>query len=321
MKKARLVNFSSEEQKICLLDGIQNIVPHGVGSELQSRSSNLADAYKRSELEPVSGLGLFALGAIIVDKAEPSEALKTNVAFSLGLENPVRLLSSFQLKSFRRGGTITQETDVKGEKGAYFVGKEIVLPTHAAQAWMIVANVNQTHAAVIRLMERIKNDPNLEALIQQDIDEGSTHLLKLIASADGLQASADPLQDSRHLSNVLFNVMRGGIFDENYAIGKEDFLTYLEKANRLAAKPAGINSNCFPPHFRYLSCNPCGPMRKTRIGSVWPRNTFPSNSAGGMATLPVHGTLFPSIPEAKSMDPKYWTTKETGAIFSKIGRL
>ncbi|MBV6428957.1 MAG: hypothetical protein KIPDCIKN_03494 [Haliscomenobacter sp.] len=236
VKKARLVNFSSEEQKICLLDGIQNIVPHGVGSELQSRSSNLADAYKRSELEPASGLGLFALSAIIVDKAEPSEALKTNVAFSLGLENPVRLLSSFQLKSFRRGGTLTQEIDVKGEKGAYFVGKEIVLPPHAAQAWMIVANVNQTHAAVIRLMERIKNDPNLEAHIQQDIDEGAAHLLKLIASADGLQASADPLQDSRHLSNVLFNVMRGGIFDENYAIGKEDFLTYLEKANPLVGQ-------------------------------------------------------------------------------------
>ena len=236
VKKARLVNFSSEERKICLLDGIQNIVPHGVGSDLQSRSSNLADAYKRSELDPGSGLGLFALSAIIVDKAEPSEALKTNVAFSLGLDNPVRLLSSFQLKSFRRGGNATQETDVKGEKGGYFVVKEIILSPNSERAWMIVANVNQSHSAVVRLMASIKSDPNLEELIQKDIDLGTENLLKLIASADGLQASADPLQDSRHLSNVLFNVMRGGIFDENYAISKEDFLTYLEKANRLVGQ-------------------------------------------------------------------------------------
>jgi hypothetical protein len=33
-------------------------------------------------------LGIYALSAIIVDKAEPSEALKANVAWSLGLEKP-----------------------------------------------------------------------------------------------------------------------------------------------------------------------------------------------------------------------------------------
>ena len=46
-----------EPVAVSLLDGIQNILPFGVESELQMRSSNLVDAYKKSELEKDSGLG------------------------------------------------------------------------------------------------------------------------------------------------------------------------------------------------------------------------------------------------------------------------
>ena len=37
---------------------------HGVGSDIQNQSSNLVDAYKRTELDESSGLGIFALSAI-----------------------------------------------------------------------------------------------------------------------------------------------------------------------------------------------------------------------------------------------------------------
>ena len=59
-------------------------MPDGVGSDLQNSTSILVDAYKRNELDINSGLGIFALSAVIVDRAEPSEALKANVAWSLG---------------------------------------------------------------------------------------------------------------------------------------------------------------------------------------------------------------------------------------------
>ena len=49
-----------------------------------------------------SGLGIYALSAIIVDKAEPSEALKCNIAWSLGLENTTYLVSSKQIAAFRK---------------------------------------------------------------------------------------------------------------------------------------------------------------------------------------------------------------------------
>ena len=127
VKTATLINTSNTTQNINLLDGIQNILPYGVGSDLQNACSNLVDAYKRNELDAETGMGIFALSAIIVDKAEPSEALKANVVWSVGLENPKYLLSSLQLKNFRNGNNITQEEDVKAEKGAYFICSTISL--------------------------------------------------------------------------------------------------------------------------------------------------------------------------------------------------
>lgn len=231
VRKCKLVNHSSKELQVSLLDGIQNILPNGVGSDLQTKTSNLADAYKRSELIPQSGLGIFALSAIIVDKAEPSEALKANVVWSLGLDNARYLLSSLQLKNFRANGTVQQEEDVKGEKGAYFVVSEIVLQPGEEKEWMLAADVNQNHAAIIRLSESIQNDGELFQKVLADIELGTANLVKLVAASDGLQSTADGLKDTRHFSNVLYNIMRGGIFDDNYQIEKWDFSKYLHKAN------------------------------------------------------------------------------------------
>lgn len=232
VKKAELTNNSGSDRKITLLDGIQNIMPYGVPSDLQSTTSNLVDAYKRSELEPASGMGIFALSAIIVDKAEPSEALKANISWSLGLERPKYLLSSLQLDKFRRKQSVHQEHDVKGEKGAYFVFTDILLPGNANKKWTIVANVNQNHAQVVSLSRAIKFNAGLEKQLQDDIDAGTQKLIHLVAGADGLQSTADKLNDTRHFSNVLFNIMRGGVFDDNYQVEKKDFVNHLSNANK-----------------------------------------------------------------------------------------
>jgi hypothetical protein len=86
IKSSSLIQNGQQSLEIIILDGIQNIMPYGVTSDLQRASSHLVDAYKRSELHPSSGLGIFALSAIIVDKAEPSEALKANIVWSHGLK-------------------------------------------------------------------------------------------------------------------------------------------------------------------------------------------------------------------------------------------
>ncbi|QQS30414.1 MAG: hypothetical protein IPM47_05565 [Sphingobacteriales bacterium] len=231
VKKSELVNTSGKDYQITVLDGIQNIMPYGVSSYLQITVSNLVDAYKRNELVKTTGLGIFALSAIIVDKAEPSEALKANIAWSLGLENPEYLLSSLQLNSFRKNQAIREELDIKGEKGAYFVHATFQLAENEAKKWKIVANVNQNHAQIIALNNLIQTREDLNSLLEADIAEGTQQLTQLVAGADGLQLSADTLKDTRHYSNVLFNIMRGGIFDNNYQITKSDFVAYLYHAN------------------------------------------------------------------------------------------
>ena len=101
VKKSTLLNHSKSKMNVTVLDGLQNILPSGVNSGLQNSSSNLVDAYKKCELQNEVGLGIYALSAFIVDKAEPSESLKANIVWSLGLENPTHLISSLQLNAFR----------------------------------------------------------------------------------------------------------------------------------------------------------------------------------------------------------------------------
>lgn len=249
VRKSNLTNNGVEVLSIKVLDGIQNILPFGVEQALQNSSSNLVDAYKKCELEEDTGVGIYSLSAIIVDKAEPSEALKANVVWSLGLDNPKRLISSLQLDAFRRGHDITQEVDVRAEKGAYFLSDEITLPEDSTQSWMIVANVNQTISDIIKIKEDLLYNSAFKNLVLQDVEKGSNHLVALVGAADGLQMTNDRLRNIRHFSNTMFNIMRGGIFDNNYQIEKSDFIQYIENANRKVYRLKQSILNKLPEQF------------------------------------------------------------------------
>ncbi|TXG36996.1 hypothetical protein [Seonamhaeicola maritimus] len=232
IKESTLINNSNSDIDISILDGLQNIIPAGVGTDLQNSRSNLVDAYKRSELKAETGIGIYALSSIIVDKAEPSEALKANTIWSFGFNNPTYLVSSLQLDSFRQGASLTQEEDIKAEKGAYFINTAITLKSNGVKSWSFVANVNQSMSSIVKLSELIKDSKNLEEVIQKDINLGTKNLIKLTGASDGLQLTSDTHTNTRHFANTLFNIMRGGIFDNNYQIEKGDFLKYISKANK-----------------------------------------------------------------------------------------
>jgi hypothetical protein len=252
VKKSTIISHSDNNYDITFLDGLQNLLPHGVSSDLQNSTSNLVDAYKRSELHSDSGLGIFALSAIIVDKAEPSEALKANVVWSIGTEKPIYLLSSQQLRAFRKLQQPITETDSKGEKGAYFISSQLQLTSNASKSWNFVANVNLNQAQVLELCEAIIHDTTLESQLTEDVLLGTQKLIALNAAADGLQYTADKRTDARHFSNVLFNSMRGGIFDENYQIGKEDFVAYFEKANAQVYQQNASFFDSLDQEFSYI---------------------------------------------------------------------
>ena len=232
VRKSLLKNNNSSILDIRILDGIQNLLPWGVEFYTQNSTSNLVDAYKRSELLKNSGLGMFAMSAILVDKAEPSEALKTNIAWSIGLVSSKKLLSSTQIERFIRTGNVTEELDVKAEKGAYLLNADITLDANSSESWLMAADVNKDASYVMHIDGEINKNNSLLNEIEKDIQLASDELYKLTGASDGLQTTADKRRNIRHFSNTLFNIMRGGIFDKDYTIEKDDFLSYLSNANK-----------------------------------------------------------------------------------------
>jgi hypothetical protein len=235
VRRAALANLGAEPVEINLLDGIQNLMPHGLTRRFQMEYSTLADGYKENELEAETGLGLFKLSSVPADRPEPNEALRTTTVWSEGLESARRLLCPAQLNRFRQGEPVDEETLVRGRRGAYFVNARLALPASGRKEWSLVAEVEQDAAKVAALVGFLKSGENLCARLDEDIARGSTELVRLVAAADGLQCTRDDLNSDRHYSNALFNIMRGGIPEHGYQISRSDFKEFIGKANHAVA--------------------------------------------------------------------------------------
>jgi hypothetical protein len=233
VKGGWLENTSDEACDISLLDGLQNLLPHGATTALQTNLSNLLNAYKKNELDELSGLGIFALSSTLTDLAEPSESLKATSVWQVGLDSPRYLLSNQQLAAFRQGHPLTQETLVRGQRGTYFVQAELSLEPHETRDWQLVAEVNQDSADLVSLRNTLLKDrANLARELPEDVDAGAAKLRATIAQADGLQLTGDALASNHHAANVLFNVMRGGIFADQHTLYKDDFTAFVQVRNR-----------------------------------------------------------------------------------------
>ena len=96
---------------------------------------------------------------------------------------------------------------------------------------MMVAELGQSIRGVIQLKKDLQSPDQLRETVLADIEEGSERLIALVAASDGLQLTADRRRNIRHFANTMFNIMRGGIFDENYTIERADFMAYIDRAN------------------------------------------------------------------------------------------
>ncbi|MEM0961328.1 MAG: hypothetical protein AAGK21_02150 [Bacteroidota bacterium] len=235
VRTSELRNESGESVQVRLLDGVQNLMPYGIERAMQERQSVLANAYKRSERLD-SGLGIFALSAIPVDRAEPSEALLATTVWQAGLETDTVLLSSRQLGAFRRGEAVRDERLVRAERGAYLTHAQLALTPGEARTWDLVADIEQDAAAVVALDETLRDADALRQRVHGDVAEGAERLAFLIATADGEQASADAMATARHRMNVLYNIMRGGLFDEGYTVRREGLRAFVRHFNTPVAE-------------------------------------------------------------------------------------
>jgi hypothetical protein len=230
VKTVWIQNISSMDAavQVELLDGVQNILPANVSSSTQNAFSVLLDAYKRSELNLETGLGIFTLNSTLTDLAEPSESLLATTVFQVGLVQANHLLSSLQLERFRSGMGITPELEVRGRRGAYFIHAKIALLPGEVSTWHLVADTHQDGSDIVNLLDFLRRNPaELYQEIEQDIVANAQQLHRIVASADGWQVCADRLRSAHHYANVMFNVMRGGIFADQYWIDSADFIEYV----------------------------------------------------------------------------------------------
>jgi hypothetical protein len=239
VKRSMLRNDGDAAWELRVLDGMQNIMPYGVPRAMQTERSVLVDAYRRSDLVPGTGMGLFALSAQPVDRPEPSEALKATTVWSAGLVADAVLLSTRQLERFRRGDSVVTEASVRAERGAYFVHSEIVLAPKDQRDWLMVADIEQDAADVVALVAALERPAELASAVDEDVRAGSDRLTAIVGSSDGLQVTGDDLTTARHHTNVLFNVMRGGVFDDGYYVDSGDLRAFIESANRTVAQENG----------------------------------------------------------------------------------
>ncbi|MDF1514094.1 MAG: hypothetical protein P1S60_09815, partial [Anaerolineae bacterium] len=232
VKTATLVNNSTQSCSVQVLDGLRNLLPYGATTALQNGFSNLLNGYKRNELDPETGLGIYTLSSTLTDLAEPSESLKATTVWQIGLPDAQYLLSTQQLDCFKEGKVISQETDIRGRRGAYLVQSTLILNGNTDHEWQFVAEVNQDSGAVVSLINALKGEPNaLASQLKADIERCTDDLVTLVANADGLQMTGDKLSANHHFSNVLFNIMRGGIFMDNHLINVADLQEFVLTRN------------------------------------------------------------------------------------------
>ncbi len=250
IKTGWLINRDDSPCSVEILDGIQNILPANVQAATQNNLSLLLDAYKRLELDPETGLAICALSSTLTDLAEPSESLLATTVFQTGLDCDACLLSSDQLDRFRAGQGLESEREVRGRRGAYFAHSTLSLVGGGERTWHIVADVDQDASAIIETLARLRKDgQDLQEHIRQDIDANSQNLERIVAMADGLQASAEPVGSSHHFANVLFNEMRGGIFADQYQVDTADFIKFVSTRNRACLQTHAEFFDALPPRL------------------------------------------------------------------------
>ncbi|HET8723829.1 MAG TPA: hypothetical protein VFM53_06445, partial [Anaeromyxobacteraceae bacterium] len=231
VRECAVENRGRTPARIDVLDGLVGLLPANVDEHLQLEFSCLLDAYKRSERVAGTRLALYALAAQPVDRAEPSESLKASTVWSHGLPGARVHLSADRLRSFEAGLPGKPSAELRGRRGAYLLEGRLTLPPGESRSWTLVADVDRSQRQVVDLRSRLASPARLLAEVRSDVRQGRENLLRTVASADGLQRTSDRLASAHHVGNVLFNVLRGGVYLHGYDVPGPDFARFVRRSS------------------------------------------------------------------------------------------
>lgn len=233
VRRASLRNDGTEPVAVEMIDGLQNVLPSGVEQKTQNVFSTLVDAYKKTET--LSFATLFRMEAILVDRAEPSESLRCNAVFTLGLPEARLLASSRQLDAFRMQQPIADEPESKGVRGAALAHAALTLEAGSQRTWYEVCDVALDATEVRARMQRLAQSDAVEE-IEKAVQQTTDNLRAIVGQNDGIQQTADEAGMARHFANTLFNTMRGGFYCDNYRINTRAFARHIANFNRALAE-------------------------------------------------------------------------------------
>ncbi|MEM9419574.1 MAG: hypothetical protein AAGA25_11080 [Planctomycetota bacterium] len=222
--------------RVELLDGLLNLIPSGLTLAVMQQFSCLTNAYSRIEIDPESRLTVYAMSSLLVDKAEPAEALRANVAWCRGLPDAAVVIDDDALELFREGQPLPMTADLKGRRGAYLLHSPLDLKPGQSVDWDIVADVDRSQAQAEALRREVLGEADLKQVIHDEISKADANLVANVASSDGLQCTGDRSTTAHHFANVLFNNMRGGVFAEGYKLPGEDFVDFVQSRNAKVAR-------------------------------------------------------------------------------------
>ncbi len=252
VRTATVENHGTEHAEIEILDGLRNIMPSGLELSTQQTMSNLADAYKQTEFDPNTGLAIYALASLLMDRPQPGESLKASIVWSTGLSNYSLDLSEEAIPRFINREKPEYHHLLTGIKGAYLINTTLTLAPGSKKSWNVIADIGQDQSDIVALRKLLKTDDNVADRITSNIEDSARQLIQHIASADGFQKTACQVCDYHHSANVLFNIMRGGVFQENYSIDISDLRNFIKIRNQSIYKNYQHVLEEFPTELHYL---------------------------------------------------------------------
>ncbi len=248
VRTARL-RAASGSASVEVLDGVLDLVPPGVSVAHATTMSCLADAYKWNEAAAGGRLGLYAIYAQIWDRAEPKESFEALVAWHAGVPASSRtLLSDHQVRAFCRGEPVQAETLTRGRKGAFLVHFASTVDAQGLE-WHQVIDSPRSQVQVAELVRTLDAGGGTPAEIRAAVAANTAGIDELLAQADGLQHSGDPMAAAHHRANVLFNIMRGGVFAGGTMFDRDDFRAFVAQRHRPSAAKLAPTIDAWPQHI------------------------------------------------------------------------
>jgi hypothetical protein len=235
VRNASLEAFDSPAQ-VELIDGLLNILPSETPRSLQNTSSNLVDAYKWNELDPGSRLCSYSLYARISDRADPAESLTATVAYALGLDEAKVCIAASDFDALRKCRAIAPGPVRRGAPGAYLLHASLMLAPGERRQWSIVLDTDLSQSAVVERRLSLASPDQTRDELAKALAQEHARLRELLVEADAFQAVQVEENATHHIANTLFNVMRGGIFADQYLIERSDYAANLRLRNPGIAK-------------------------------------------------------------------------------------